>query len=171
MRKEGCYKFVGHTNVIRTFLFTTSSVLFTCIFFTFPSGAVLPSGAPVVHDETINYSSLAEVMVTPSVATETDPPMVAIETDSIDPEDQLAIPVPPTQATRAESKENITVPPVEQAMVKATPSKSSKGVAKKTKGPILLYKWSFKVMANNIIVLLGYKRYILTSSKQQFGLV
>ena len=126
---------------------------------------ILSSVSQVVHDETIKYESQTEVTIPPAVTMETKCPPVAIETDVSESVVIVEVPTPPTQATVATPSTNSSGggPQVQTKMVKSTPTTPAGGVARKPKSPILLYRWSFKVMANDIVVLLGYKRYVLGS--------
>ena len=97
--------------------------------------------------------------IPPAVTMETSSPPVAIETDVSEPVEVLA---PPTQATVATPSSGGGGPPVQTPLVKSTPAAAAGGMARKAKSPILLYKWSFKVMTSDIVLLLGFKRYVLT---------
>lgn len=64
-----------------------------------------------------------------------------------------------------------SIPPAETPSTKATDSHSSN---KKARSPILLYRWCFKVLSKGMVVLLGFKRYIVnpfTSDNEMGGLV
>ena len=84
------------------------------------------------HDETINYSR----GVGTAVVSKTEQRLQIQSTSS----NQGASPAK-------------TAPPT----TSAAPPTSAAG--KKPRTPILLYKWSFKVMAEDMVVLLGYRRY------------
>ena len=67
---------------------------------------------------------------------------------------------PPTGGTTSE-------PEVKVLDAKSTPSAKAAGshgssATTKARSPILLYRWSFKVLPKGMVILLGFKRYICT---------
>ena len=127
---------------------------------------ILSSDAQAVHDETIKYDSQAEVTIPPAVTMETNSLPIAIETDVSEPVVIVEVTAPPTEAVVATPITSSTGDGL--PVLKPSPTAPAGGVAKKPKSPILLYKWSFKVMTTDIVVLLGYKRYVFTQDYSWF---
>lgn len=62
--------------------------------------------------------------------------------------------------------------PLAEKVSAPAPAPPTEEVSTGSKSPILLYNWSFKVMANEMIVLLGYRRYMFTQNLLEWpGLV
>ena len=114
------------------------------------------SSAAQVQDETINYGITTKVVLPPAAGPDLMEPVVPL---SVPPTNKLKV-----KETRM--KEPVVgvahpAPPVTSPQPDPPPSSLTvEQAGKGGKHPIPLYRWSFKVMAREMVVLMGYKRLV-----------